>query len=76
VVTILGLYLGNLIGNSVMTEIVFKPAGPRQAHRRRAQSARLHDAARVARHLHELVVVVNVVTDVAYGVVDPRVKLQ
>ena len=45
IITVIGLYLGILIGNSVLTEIVFNRPGPRQADRRRAQPARLHDAA-------------------------------
>ena len=52
IITVVGLYLGILIGNSVLTEIVFNRPGPRQADRRRAQPARLHDAAGPDGDLH------------------------
>ncbi len=45
VVTVVGLYLGILIGNSVLTESRVQPPRPRQADRRRAEPARLHHVA-------------------------------
>jgi peptide/nickel transport system permease protein len=76
VVTILGLYLGNLIGNSVMTEIVFNRPGLGKLIVG-ALNQRDYTMLQGLLVIYTmLVVVVNVVTDVAYGVVDPRVKLQ
>ena len=45
VVTVVGLYIGILIGNSVLTEIVFNRPGLGKHHRRRAEQPRLHHAA-------------------------------
>ena len=74
VVTVVGLYTGTLIGNSVLTEIIFNRPG----------LGKLILAALDARDYTLLqglmvifgicVVLVNVLTDVAYGLVDPRVK--
>ena len=75
VVTILGLYLGNLIGNSVMTEIVFSRPGLGKLI---VGALNQRDYTMLQGMLviyTMLVVAVNVVTDVVYGFVDPRVKL-
>ncbi|KAA0972382.1 ABC transporter permease [Aureimonas fodinaquatilis] len=74
IVTIIGLYFGTLIGNSVLTEIVFNRPG----------LGRLILGALNTRDYTLLqglmivfaacVVVVNIVTDLAYGLIDPRVR--
>ncbi|MCC7426673.1 MAG: ABC transporter permease [Alphaproteobacteria bacterium] len=74
VVTVVGLYLGILIGNSVLTEIVFNRPG----------LGRVVVAALTQRDYTMLqgllviycflIVVVNLLTDLAYGFIDPRVK--
>tara|TARA_R110002012_G_scaffold208038_2_gene378055 strand:- start:6358 stop:7296 length:939 start_codon:yes stop_codon:yes gene_type:complete len=74
VVTVVGLYFGTLIGNSVLTEIVFSRPG----------LGRLILGALNARDYTLLqglmvvfatfVILVNMLTDIAYGLVDPRVK--
>jgi len=76
VVTIVGLYLGNLIGNSVMTEIVFSRPGLGKLIVG-ALNQRDYTMLQGLLVIYTMLVVgVNVLTDVAYGVVDPRVKLQ
>jgi len=76
IVTVIGLYLGVLIGNSVLTEIVFNRPG----------LGKLIVAALVDRDYTLLqglmvvysiiIVLVNLVTDLTYGFIDPRVKHQ
>ena len=76
VVTIVGLYLGNLIGNSVMTEIVFSRPGLGKLIVG-ALNQRDYTMLQGLLVIYTMLVVgVNVLTDVTYGVVDPRVKLQ
>jgi ABC-type dipeptide/oligopeptide/nickel transport system permease component len=75
-VTVVGLYLGILIGNSVLTEIVFNRPG----------LGKLIVGALTQRDYTMLqglmvvytfvIVVVNLLTDLTYGLIDPRVKYQ
>src|SRR5262249_42676086 len=74
VVTVVGLYLGILIGNSVLTEIVFNRPG----------IGKLIVGALGQRDYTMLqglmvvytfaIVIANVLTDLVYGMVDPRIK--
>ena len=74
IITVVGLYFGTLIGNSVLTEIIFNRPG----------LGKLIIGALNARDYTLLqglmiifatcVIIVNTVTDMAYGLVDPRVK--
>lgn len=74
IVTIIGLYLGVLIGNSVLTEIVFNRPG----------LGKLIVGALDQRDYTMLqglmvvyaffIVVANLITDLSYGSIDPRVK--
>lgn len=76
IVTVVGLYFGTLIGNSVLTEIVFNRPG----------LGKLILGALNARDYSLLqglmvvfagcVVLVNIITDLVYGMVDPRVKFK
>ncbi|RFB79874.1 ABC transporter permease [Methylovirgula sp. 4M-Z18] len=76
VITITGLYMGMLIGNSVINETVFNRPG----------LGKLIIGALMQRDYPMLqgmmvvytllVVIVNLITDLAYGLADPRVKLQ
>jgi len=74
VVTVVGLYLGVLIGNAVLTEIVFNRPGLGKLivtalnQRDYALLQGLMVVAALA------VVVANILTDLTYGLVDPRVK--
>lgn len=76
IVTVVGLYFGTLIGNSVLTEIVFNRPG----------LGKLILAALNTRDYSLLqglmvvfagcVILVNILTDIVYGLVDPRVKVK
>jgi peptide/nickel transport system permease protein/glutathione transport system permease protein len=74
IVTVVGLYLGVLIGNAVLTEIVFNRPGLGKlivsALNQRDYS--LLQGLMVVTAL--AVVVANILTDLTYGIVDPRVK--
>jgi glutathione transport system permease protein len=76
IVTIVGLYLGILIGNSVLTEIVFSRPGLGKLIVG-ALNQRDYTMLQGMMVIYTmLVVLVNLVTDLTYGIVDPRVKLQ
>jgi ABC-type dipeptide/oligopeptide/nickel transport system permease component len=76
VVTVVGLYLGILVGNSVLTEIVFNRPGLGKLIVG-ALNQRDYTMLQGMMVIYTLIVVfVNVLTDIAYGLVDPRVKLQ
>jgi peptide/nickel transport system permease protein len=74
IATVVGLYLGILIGNSVLTEIVFSRPG----------LGKLILSALTQRDYTLLqgmivvytfmVVIVNLLTDLTYGLLDPRIQ--
>lgn len=76
IVTVIGLYFGLMIGNAVLTEIIFNRPGLgklivlalNQRDYSTLQGLMVFSAF--------LVVMVNLLTDIAYGLVDPRVKLK
>jgi ABC-type dipeptide/oligopeptide/nickel transport system permease component len=74
VVTVVGLYFGILIGNSVLTEIVFNRPGLGRIIVG-ALNQRDYTMLQGLMVIYcFLIVVVNVLTDLVYGVIDPRVK--
>jgi ABC-type dipeptide/oligopeptide/nickel transport system permease component len=74
VVTVVGLYVGILIGNSVLTEIVFNRPGLGKIIVG-ALNQRDYTMLQGLMVIYcFLIVVVNLVTDLLYGVIDPRVK--
>jgi ABC-type dipeptide/oligopeptide/nickel transport system permease component len=76
VITIVGLYLGVLIGNSVLTEIVFNRPGLGKLIVG-ALNQRDYTMLQGMMVIYTLVVIlVNLLTDLAYGAADPRVKLK
>jgi peptide/nickel transport system permease protein len=76
IITVIGLYLSILIGNSVLTEIVFSRPGLGKLIVG-ALNQRDYTMLQGMMVIYTLVVVlVNLLTDLAYGFVDPRVKLQ
>lgn len=76
VITVVGLYFGILIGNSVLTEIVFNRPGLGKLIIG-ALNQRDYTMLQGMMVIYTLVVVsVNLITDLAYGFADPRVKLQ
>jgi ABC-type dipeptide/oligopeptide/nickel transport system permease component len=74
VVTVIGLYLGVLIGNAVLTEIVFNRPGLGKliVTALNQRDYALLQGLMVVTAL--AIVLANILTDLTYGVVDPRVK--
>ena len=74
IVTVVGLYVGILIGNSVLTEIVFNRPGLGKVIVG-ALNQRDYTTLQGLMVIYcFLIVVVNTVTDLLYGIIDPRVK--
>ncbi len=74
IITVAGLYLSTLIGNSVLTEIVFSRPGLGKLIVG-ALSQRDYTMLQGLMVIYTLcVVVVNLISDLAYGVADPRVS--
>lgn len=76
IVTIVGLYFGTLIGNSVLTEIVFNRPGLGKLilGALNVRDYTLLQGLMIV--FATCVIVVNLITDLIYGLVDPRVKYQ
>ncbi len=74
VVTVVGLYVGILIGNSVLTEIVFNRPGLGKIIVG-ALGQRDYTMLQGLMVIYcFLIVIVNLITDLTYGFIDPRVK--
>lgn len=75
VVTVVGLYAGILLGNSALTEIVFNRQGLGSliVGALNQRDYTMLQGLMVGYCL--LIVVVNLVTDIVYGVIDPRVQV-
>lgn len=74
VVTVIGLYLGILIGNSVLTEIVFNRPGLGKLIIG-ALNQRDYPMLQGMIVIYTMIVVfVNLLTDLTYGLIDPRIK--
>ncbi|MGO4408290.1 ABC transporter permease [Bosea sp. RAF48] len=74
IITVVGLYFGTLIGNSVLTEIIFNRPGLGKLIIG-ALNARDYPLLQGLMIIFAIcVIVVNTLTDLAYGLVDPRVK--
>lgn len=74
ITTVVGLYLGILIGNSVLTEIVFSRPGLGKLILS-ALAQRDYTLLQGMIVVYTLmVIVVNIVTDLTYGLLDPRVQ--
>lgn len=74
VVTVVGLYIGILIGNSVLTEIVFNRPGLGSIIVAALNNRDYTMLQGLMVIYCFLIVVVNLVTDLTYGLIDPRVK--
>jgi ABC-type dipeptide/oligopeptide/nickel transport system permease component len=71
---VVGLYVGILIGNSVLTEIVFNRPGLGTVIVS-ALTERDYTMLQGMMVIYcFLIVVVNLITDISYGFIDPRVK--
>ncbi len=76
VVTVVGLYLGVLIGNSVLTEIVFNRPGLGKLIVN-ALNQRDYTMLEGMMVIYAFfIVIANLLTDLTYGLIDPRVKRQ
>lgn len=76
IVTVIGLYLGLLIGNSVLTEIVFNRPGLGKLIVE-ALSGRDYTLLQGLMVVFAFfIVLVNMLTDLTYGLIDPRVRYQ
>jgi ABC-type dipeptide/oligopeptide/nickel transport system permease component len=76
IITVIGLFLGIQIGNSVLTEIVFNRPGLGKLIVG-ALNQRDYTMLQGLMMIYTLLVVaINVLTDVAYGIADPRIKLK
>lgn len=76
VITVIGLYLGILIGNSVLTEIVFNRPGLGKLILA-ALNERDYTLLQGLMVVYAfIIVIVNLMTDLTYGFADPRVKNQ
>ena len=74
IITVVGLYFGTLIGNSVLTEIIFNRPGLGKLIIG-ALNARDYTLLQGLMIIFAIcVIVVNTLTDLAYSLVDPRVK--
>ena len=74
IITVVGLYFGTLIGNSVLTEIIFNRPGLGKLIIS-ALNARDYTLLQGLMIIFAIcVIIVNTLTDLAYGLVDPRVK--
>ena len=74
IITVVGLYFGTLIGNSILTEIIFNRPGLGKLIIG-ALNARDYTLLQGLMIIFAIcVIVVNTLTDLAYGLVDPRVK--
>jgi ABC-type dipeptide/oligopeptide/nickel transport system permease component len=74
IVTVVGLYFGTLIGNSVLTEIVFNRPGLGKLILGALNSRDYTLLQGLMVVFASCVIVVNLLTDLIYGLVDPRVK--
>jgi glutathione transport system permease protein len=74
IITVVGLYFGTLIGNSVLTEIVFNRPGLGKLILG-ALNTRDYALLQGLMIVFAIcIIIVNTLTDLAYGFVDPRVK--
>lgn len=74
VVTVVGLYFGTLVGNSVLTEIVFTRPGLGRLILGALSSRDYTLLQGLMVVFATFVILVNTLTDIVYGLIDPRVK--
>ena len=74
IITVVGLYFGTLIGNSVLTEIVFNRPGLGKLILG-ALNVRDYTLLQAIMVLYAfIIIVINIVVDIVYTMVDPRVR--
>ncbi|SAL87876.1 binding-protein-dependent transport system inner membrane protein [Caballeronia terrestris] len=72
--TVVGLYFGTLIGNSVLTEIVFNRPGLGKLILSALSTRDYTLLQGLIVVFAACVIIVNLLTDLVYGLIDPRVK--
>ena len=75
IITVVGLYFGTLIGNAVLTEIVFNRPGLGRLILGALNTRDYSLLQGLMIVFAAFVVLANVVTDILYGVADPRVRV-
>lgn len=76
VATVVGLYLGTMIGNSVLTEIVFNRPGLGKLILGALNQRDYTLLQGLMVFFAGFIVLANAATDIAYGLIDPRVRYQ
>jgi glutathione transport system permease protein len=76
VATVVGLYLGTMIGNSVLTEIVFNRPGLGKLILGALNQRDYTLLQGLMVFFAGFIVLANAATDIAYGMIDPRVRYQ
>ena len=76
VVTIIGLQLGGLLAGAVLTETVFSLAGVGRAVTEAIQSRDYAVVQGFALVIAVGYLIVNLIVDISYALLDPRVRLQ
>lgn len=75
VITVTGLYFGTLIGNAVLTEIVFNRPGMGRLILGALNTRDYTLLQGLMTVFAAFIVLANIVTDLLYGIVDPRVRI-
>jgi peptide/nickel transport system permease protein len=75
VVTMLGLDIGGLLGGAVLTEQIFSVPGVGFTAVHAAQSGDLPVTMAITMMAAFFIIVANVLVDIAYAVIDPRVRV-
>jgi ABC-type dipeptide/oligopeptide/nickel transport system permease component len=76
VATVVGLYLGTMIGNSVLTEIVFNRPGLGKLILGALNQRDYTLLQGLMVFFAGIIVLANAATDIVYGIIDPRVRLK
>ena len=76
IVTVLGLYTGILIGSSVLTEIIFNRPGLGSLIVGAMQNRDYITITSVMTLYAGLVITINLITDLSYGFIDPRIRYE
>ena len=76
IITVIGLYLGILVGNSVLTEIVFSRPGLGKLIVGALEERDYNTLQGLMVVYAFFIIITNLITDLTYGLSDPRVKYQ
>jgi ABC-type dipeptide/oligopeptide/nickel transport system permease component len=76
IVTVLGLYAGNMIGASVLTEIIFNRPGLGTLIVGAMLKRDYITLTSVMVVYAAIVVIINLITDLCYGLIDPRIRYE